>query len=950
MNIRNRSFVKGRGAAVLAALCLAASTAAGASVARFVEYVESDGVGSTTGEYVLLDYVPTSRSVVEARLALLKTNENQGIFCARGNSAGANTFTLFYIGGKGLRWDYNRTTELYASGIVVGSNYLVRCTSEGFWLDGNKVIDASPANYTPANKMMLFASYTCQPTETPVATGNYAKMRLYSFKAWDDDGATLSLALYPCVDTDGKAALYDVVNDKLYYNLKSDTDLTASATEVDDPRTFLEVTATPVACGAPYPAYGRVQLTAGEQIEATFPAAWTNEAGTIAAACRGWRIYDGLGNVIDSDSERSLTYVHPSPATYRRLEWVLDVECLVTSRAGANGTVPASEWVRYGEVATVAATPDAGYALGKWDGPLDSLRNKSNPLRFVVTGPVTNTAVFYPVVHVSLTGNDSNGGTSWSDAFKTISAAVGSCDTPYVLVSNGTYGVSADITIDKPAVVASLTGNPDDVKVRRASGNIHIFNLNHADAVVRGVAIQDGYFSGYAFQGPGVYIGAGGGAVEDCVIRNCTVSGDYTRGAIYMNSDYGRISRCVISNCVCTASSQGGAAISMAKGLVENCLVTRNQYNDSNSSHDRGIVTISGGTLQSCTIAGNSGKYFAGVCAANAAASISDCIIGGNTLTLSQTEANAVSCNNPASFVNCLAPVQINETCRTGDLGFQNAAAYDFHITVSSAALDAGSPAAASFLSDLDGFPRPSGAGPDIGCYEFDSSSASIALVADATEGLAPFAVNFSITVIGLSDAASYAWDLDGDGTADETTAVPSLSHTFRTSGSFAITVSALDALGAVLATSGNIVTVSAYPATVYVNASSATPAAPYDTPATAATTLQAALGATIGGATVLVADGAYPLTASVLIDKGVRVVGNDGDPSRIVFRRSGNANFRLFTLYDFLRYDEVYVTCRNCFNIFCGITSVSLTSFEFAVHICFLLFIVSKFIDSRTP
>ena len=276
---------------------------------------------------------------------------------------------------------------------------------------------------------------------------------------------------------------------------------------------------------------------------------------------------------------------------------------------------------------------------------------------------------------------------------------------------------------------------------------------------------------------------------------------------------------------------------------------------------------------------------------------LNHCIIGGNTLTLSQTEANAVSCNNPASFVNCLAPVQINGTCRTGDLGFQNAAAYDFHITASSAALDAGSPAAASFLSDLDGFPRPSGAGPDIGCYEFDSSSASIALVADATEGLAPFAVNFSITVIGLSDAASYAWDLDGDGTADETTAAPTLSHTFQTSGSFAITVSALDALGAVLATSGNIVTVSAYPATVYVNASSATPAAPYDTPATAATTLQAALGATIGGATVLVADGAYPLTASVLIDKGVRVVGNDGDPSRVVFRRSGNANFRLFTL-----------------------------------------------------
>ena len=108
----------------------------------------------------------------------------------------------------------------------------MRCTPEGLWLDGVKstAINVSPVSYTPANKMMLFASYTCPPSDTPAATGNYAKMRLYSFKAWNRD--TLRVNLLPCVDTDGAAALYDVVTNTLYHNLQANTALTVSATEV----------------------------------------------------------------------------------------------------------------------------------------------------------------------------------------------------------------------------------------------------------------------------------------------------------------------------------------------------------------------------------------------------------------------------------------------------------------------------------------------------------------------------------------------------------------------------------------------------------------------------------------------------------------------------------------------------------------------------------------------
>ncbi|MBQ6246460.1 MAG: right-handed parallel beta-helix repeat-containing protein, partial [Kiritimatiellae bacterium] len=73
-------------------------------------------------------------------------------------------------------------------------------------------------SYTPANKMALFGSYIGAPTATPNVTDNHASMRLYSFKAWDDNGATPKLNLLPCIDTEGRAALYDAVTDTLYTN------------------------------------------------------------------------------------------------------------------------------------------------------------------------------------------------------------------------------------------------------------------------------------------------------------------------------------------------------------------------------------------------------------------------------------------------------------------------------------------------------------------------------------------------------------------------------------------------------------------------------------------------------------------------------------------------------------------------------------------------------------
>ena len=657
----------------------------------------------------------------------------------------------------------------------------------------------------------------------------------------------------------------------------------------------LTISGTPEAIASPdlSPGYGHHDGYAdGATVTATAPA-FVQISDAKRAVVTGGTFYtiDPMTHGRDAGTAFSgASHSYVADGAWHEIEWVWDIEYLVTSRASGNGTASDSEWFRFGETASLSATPGEGYAVGRWDcDPILEIAT-GNPLTFTVTGPATNTAVFYPVVHVSPKGSDSNGGTSWSDAFMTIAAAVASRDTPYVIVSNGTYNITADIAIAKPAVVTSLTGDAKDVTVNRASGATHVFSLNHASALLRGIAIQGGSINGSGM-GSGVYIMSAGGILENCIIRNSTAVNWGARGGVALASDYARLSRCIVTNCAGNESE--GCAIYMTRGLMENCLITENRCK---ASARKGVVIMKGGRLENCTIAGNTGNLAAGVYTEGTAA-VRNCLIGANTLSQSSAEADTVYCGKADAFVNCLAPVQINGSCLTGELGFQNAAAGDFHLNASSAAIDAASSEAGNYPLDLDGVSRPSGAAADIGCYEFDSSDAHVALSADATEGLSPFSVNFTVTATGLSGAASYAWDFDGDGTMDETTATASLSHTFTGNGAFAVSASVLDSNGHVLATSENTVTVKAYPSVVYVDASSATPAAPYATPATAATTLQDALDATIGGATAIVADGSYALTNTVSLDKGIRVVGNGADPDQVRFHPDGNRKIRLFHL-----------------------------------------------------
>ncbi|MBQ6923509.1 MAG: hypothetical protein IJQ73_02600, partial [Kiritimatiellae bacterium] len=383
-----------RSALTLAVAAAAAVAARAAEVARLVEYIESDGAGSAAGEYVMLDYKPTARSVVEMDVTPLDLSFNFAFFCARGAYNYYGTFTLFNVANNGLRWDYNRTTAQYEAGIVEGVRQTIRAAPDGLWIDGVKssTINVSPANYTPANKMTLFGSYlTSIKTVNPAATTDWAKMRLYSFKVWDDNGDTLKIHLRPCVDTDGVACLYDIVSGRIYYNGKSGKAFTASASWSPD---CLVVSAAPAQYATPSPDGLTANLAANAVVPVSCPAVWTNEAGTAAATCTGWKLYDDAGNVISQGPETSFNYIHPGAA--RRLEWQWAVEYRIDASTAGGGTVaPASQWAASGATATVTATPSATHTFHHWTGDLPAGASaQSATISLTVTAPAALQAVF----------------------------------------------------------------------------------------------------------------------------------------------------------------------------------------------------------------------------------------------------------------------------------------------------------------------------------------------------------------------------------------------------------------------------------------------------------------------------------------------------------------------------------------------------------------------------
>ncbi len=876
---------------VLSAVLAAAASVQAAGIARFVEYVETDGSGNTPGEYILLDYAPTSNSVVETEVAIRKLTATHGVFCARGDDVATNTFTLFFVNNQGFRWDYNRTTAEYQKGIVADRKYRIRCSNEGFWFDGTKCssINVSPRNYVPANRMMLFASYTCQPTNTPTATGNYAKMRLYSFKAWDNNGATPRVDLRPCVDTDGNAALFDAVADTLYYNLQSGKSFIVSTTEVEGPAaaSFLHVGDSPSEYGEPSPGFGhRRILAAGESLAVSCPAVYTNATATLAATCKGWKLYNADNEVVDSGTEHAFTYVHPTPAAYRRLEWQWDEEAQAS--AGVGGTVT-SGYYAPGESVTLTATPNAGYTFFRWTGDIGNADPAEPTITFTAISADPVTALFGPQLVVAEDGSGDY--TSLNEA---VAAAT---DNATILVRDGTYvnDTAAFLAITKPIKIVSENGvdttffrgraNPISSIIKTLTKGIQV---NHALAIVKGLTLFNfGCDGSQTPRGLGVYLQ--NGLVENCVISNTLpnhgasalhVTGGEARHLLIMKNTSrdgrdgagvymtgGTVTNCVIRNN--SAPSGGGAYVDGANAKLLGCTIFSN-------SGTGGGVYLANGLVADCAITNNSGSA-AGV--RQTGGILADCLVRGNKSSYAQ------SCGGVNSSGGVVRDCTILANTAYDAFGRQlRKTAGELRGTVVGEGLFA--IPSSDIVSVADGVTV---ADCVLQCSDIAGSTLLNAsqvfgeeaprIVADKTVGLTNLVVSFSLD---CPDAASCDWIFGAGATPATATGLAPMA-TFTEPGAYTVAATVTTAGGA---TCNLTLEIRAFPSDTYVSKTgSAT--FPYDTPEKATDDLSAAAAAVFADdafvGTVHVAADTYAYDGAdrsktfvpwILVNKAVRVEG----------------------------------------------------------------------------
>lgn len=334
-------------------------------------------------------------------------------------------------------------------------------------------------------------------------------------------------------------------------------------------------------------------------------------------------------------------------------------------------------------------------------------------------------------------------------------------DTTVIHVAPGTHLVWQELAVTKGVTLVSDEG-PSVTAIRRGdegrtlySAKYRVMSVNNPDATVDGFAIENGYLNDQKIQGAGLYIGALGGLVTNCIVRgNYMYANMYTYGGgVYMAG--GEMANCVISNNInaTQVSDLGsyGGGICLAGGVLRNSKVVGNELklNVNQRIHTDmpgGGVALIGGSMVNCLVAGNySDGNAAGVV-------LMDPLVVGRTITMTNctiTANTAYNANAGAGVrfveggqflaVNALVSGNFGDNgaqahdeiageaggtlvnCYTGaEPLFRNPARGDYRLRLGSPCVDAGQNADwMEDAKDLRGERRVINGTVDIGCCEF---------------------------------------------------------------------------------------------------------------------------------------------------------------------------------------------------------------------------------------
>ena len=406
-------------------------------------------------------------------------------------------------------------------------------------------------------------------------------------------------------------------------------------------------------------------------------------------------------------------------------------------------------------------------------------------------------------------------------------------------------------------------------------------------AVLTNCLVADNRVVGVRCRGVGINIQKG--LVTHCVVSNNYYSSGYTTEGCAIRA----VGKCRVTHsriCHNTANGkQAGVALMHKDALIDNCLIDGNT-----ASGAGGGVYVAGdnGTIANCTIIGNTASTGAGVYAeGNARWALLNTVVAGN---VGSGDAAKIQIDGSANGLkqaiasNCLSSAAFPFTgsapvdCVVDDPAFD---ADGITPSPNSKLVDAGWNGAYDGLSgDIDfvGNPRLvaiKGGGVDIGCVEFQGSPAEAHITASTTRCSTGYAITLSAVAYDPNGGTDflYRWRVDG-GEWGAWTSDAALPLSFDAFG--AHTVELLVKIGG-SEIDGGTLTVAVCPADVYVVSPALnpgwTPAAPYATPATAATNILDALAATAVGGTVHVGPGLHLVADTLDLPSAIRVVGSAG-------------------------------------------------------------------------
>jgi len=514
-----------------------------------------------------------------------------------------------------------------------------------------------------------------------------------------------------------------------------------------------------------------------------------------------------------------------------------------------------------------------------------------------------------------------------------------------IMVANGTY-VETDIVLDAPIVIVGESRDGveivDDVAGKRA------FTLSHEGAEVRNLTISGNGIKTNGAQGGHVRMTAG--LVSNCVIKDGR-AGPYAGyghgGNVYMTG--GRLERCLVANGRANWGAWNGTAESYGMGLyasggiIDSCFFKDNR-DDNNNGRNYGSVYLAGtATMVNCTVTGGYSRYgnASGIYLTSANTKVVNCVAYGNYGGQNpvNTAASNIGSANLGRYFHCAAAFT-NASCATWtvltDADFVNYrtftpsalnysptynnlnayfnseeyAAFDWHPILTSPTVDRGTtdsayrPADCATL-DLDGKDRIAGASIDLGCWECDQSQFACGGSLDRYGAHENEDFTFHAVAVGPASDIVFRWDY-GNGVTEETRETAH-SYAYPASGYFTVRVSASPDGGTTWTDWYTLpIRVAVAPTQMFVDSNCATPAFPYKTRATAATTLAAAVGAltnnvsenktVIGGVDIVVLKGSKSNDTGIFLATAVTIRGETGDPAdaEIVDNVPG---FRAFTL-----------------------------------------------------